>query len=218
MAHLPQAGIPPGLQLLPSGSTGQRAAGVHQDAPAVSGGLVALHWFVEPSRSALGDDDTLAGVLPGLLQRALSFLVAGVNFLWKTGRRWRCTEKNCQIRITFLSSAGQGYPPQQTLLCFLSNNTGMPREWEISGLRTSSCNQRWRYKIMNPWGCLMHVQQTRKRRKLQSTGKVLAGDIFTYLEVLTCDSWFSQLHKGANSHALLPPPICPECSAFFYLS
>lgn len=64
----------------------------------------------------------------------------------------------------------------------------------------------------------MHVQQTRKRRKLQSTGKVLAGDIFTYLEVLTCDSWFSQLHKGANSHALLPPPICPECSAFFYLS
>lgn len=93
-----------------------------------------------------------------------------------------------------------------------------PREWEISGLRTSSCNQRWRYKIMDPWGCLMHVQQTMKRKKLQPTGKVLAGDIFTYLEVLTCDSWFSQLHKGANSHALLPPPICPECSAFFYLS
>lgn len=121
MAHLPQAGIPPGLQLLPSGSTGQGASSVHQDAPAVPSGLMTLHWFVEPPWSTLGDDDALARVLPGLLQGTLSFLVAGVNFLWKTGRRWRCIVKKRQIKISFLSSAGQEYPPQQTLVCFLPN-------------------------------------------------------------------------------------------------
>lgn len=93
MAHLPQAGIPPGLQLLPSGSTGQGASSVHQDAPAVPSGLMTLHWFVEPPWSTLGDDDALTRVLPGLLQGTLSFLVTGVNFLWKTGRRWRCIVK-----------------------------------------------------------------------------------------------------------------------------
>jgi len=96
---------------------------------------VALHRFVEPSGSTLRDDDALAGVLPGLLQGALSLLVAGVNLLWKTGGRLEGVEKKRQIKITFLSSAEHGYPSHhKTFVSVSFSNTSMPTSLGTQGL------------------------------------------------------------------------------------
>ena len=60
---------------LPGGGAGDGAAGVHQHAPAVASGLVALHWLIQPPGGALWDDNALSGILPGLFQGTLPLLV-----------------------------------------------------------------------------------------------------------------------------------------------
>lgn len=68
---------------LPCGGPRQRAPRVHQHTPAVTSGLVALHWLIEPPRGTLRDDNALTGILPGLFQGTLSLLVTRVDFLCK---------------------------------------------------------------------------------------------------------------------------------------
>ena len=60
---------------LPGGGAGDGAAGVHQHAPAVARGGVALHRLVEATVSALGNHHVVVLGLPGLLQGRLLLLV-----------------------------------------------------------------------------------------------------------------------------------------------
>lgn len=74
---------------LPRGGSRQRAPRVHQHTPAVASGLVALHRLVEPPGGALGDDNALPGILPGLFQGALPLLVTRMDFVCKRrGSLW----------------------------------------------------------------------------------------------------------------------------------
>lgn len=60
---------------LPGGRAGDGAPSVHQDAPAVAGGGVTLHWLVEAAVGALGDHHVVVLGLPGLFQGRLLLLV-----------------------------------------------------------------------------------------------------------------------------------------------
>lgn len=64
---------PPGG--LPGGRAGDGASSVHQDAPAVACGWVALHRLVEATVGTLGDDHIVVLGLPGLFQGRLLLLV-----------------------------------------------------------------------------------------------------------------------------------------------
>lgn len=66
---------------LPGGGPGNGSACVHQHTPAVTCGLVALDRLVETPGPTVRDEDGLAGVLPRLIQGALSLLVTRGNFL-----------------------------------------------------------------------------------------------------------------------------------------
>lgn len=73
---------------LPGGRARDGAAGVHQDAPAVARGGVALHRLVEAAVGALGDDHIVVLGLSGLLQGRLLLLVT----------RGHCSEKETRVR------------------------------------------------------------------------------------------------------------------------
>ena len=90
-------------EALPGGRAGDGAAGVHQDAPAVACGRMALHRLVEAAVGALGNDHVVVLGLPGLLQGRLLLLVArghcseeetGVSG-WETGRGWPAGSPRC---------------------------------------------------------------------------------------------------------------------------
>lgn len=97
---------------------------------------MALDWFVEPSRSTLGDDDTLTGVLPGLLQGTLPFLVTGVNFLWKTAGRLEGVEKKKSNKdhLPQLSRIWVSFTSGDLCVCSSSANTGMSTSQGTQGL------------------------------------------------------------------------------------
>lgn len=63
------------MSVLPGGGARYVPARVHQDAEAVAGGLMTLHWFVEPSLSAVWYKHSVVLVLPRLFQGRLPFLV-----------------------------------------------------------------------------------------------------------------------------------------------
>lgn len=65
----------------PSGGARNGAPSVHQHAPAVTSGLVALDRLVEPQRPAVRDEDGLPRILSGFVQSALPLLVTRRNLL-----------------------------------------------------------------------------------------------------------------------------------------
>lgn len=82
-----------------------------------------------------------------------------------------------------------------------------PREWEISGLRTSSCNQRWRYKIMDPWCCLMSSKPGR--------GGNCSPQV-RFLQVIFSHTWrFSLVTHGFHSYTKVP--IAMLCSHHLFV-
>lgn len=91
-AHPQQARLPwpparasrPAGAALPGGRAGDGAAGVHEDAPAVAGGRVALHRLVEPAVGALRNHHVVVLGLPGLFQGRLLLLVAGGHWGQRT--------------------------------------------------------------------------------------------------------------------------------------
>lgn len=66
-----------GAAYLPCGCAGNGAPGVHQDAPAVPRGGVALHWLVEAALCTLRDHHVVVLGLLGFLQGRLVLLVTG---------------------------------------------------------------------------------------------------------------------------------------------
>lgn len=66
---------------LPGGGSRNGPSCVHQNAPAVARGLVALDCFVKSPGPTVGDEDGLARMQPSIVQRALSLLVTRGNFL-----------------------------------------------------------------------------------------------------------------------------------------